>query len=133
MTFFVDGVLSKSGAIAPAYSASLYTWSATTTISNDFTPDFSKNYEIEVSFEDLGKVKILLGLDGLYDDEYFNTEMTYNGDDLGVTYTPAKSTFKAWAPTVSKLELRIYNSGTPVALNASLGDDTFEKIRLCLY
>lgn len=121
---FADDISVKSAALSATYSNALFTWSATPTIDNAFVPDFAKNYEVEVTFEDLGKKKMLLGLDGLYDDEYFATEMTYDGTDLGVTYTPAKSTFKAWAPTVSKLDLRIYDSGTPVALNAELGNDT---------
>ncbi len=123
----IDGVKEKTAAISATYSNTLYTYSATTTISNDFVPNFSKNYEVDVTFEDTGKVKMLLGLDGLYDDEFFVSEMTYDGEDLGVTFTPAKSTFKAWAPTVSSLELRIYNSGTPKSLNATLGDDTYQK------
>ena len=30
----------------------------------------------------------------------------YNGNDLGVTYSPTKTTFKVWAPTASKVQIK---------------------------
>ncbi len=36
----------------------------------------------------------------------------YEGNDLGLTYSPEKSIFKIWAPTASKSKIFIYNSGT---------------------
>lgn len=33
----------------------------------------------------------------------------YDGDDLGVTYSPEKTKFRIWAPTASKVKLIIYN------------------------
>ena len=50
----------------------------------------------------------------------FDKYYTYNGTDLGVTYTPEKSTFKVWAPTAGLVKLNIYSNGT------SLGDDAKE-------
>jgi len=41
---------------------------------------------------------------------------TYTGKDLGLTFTPAQSTFKIWAPTASKAQLKLYSQplgGTP--------------------
>ena len=35
----------------------------------------------------------------------FDNKYTYNGNDLGVTYTPTQSTFKIWAPTASAIEV----------------------------
>ena len=36
----------------------------------------------------------------------------YTETDLGLTYSPAKSTFRIWAPTASKAELLMYHTGT---------------------
>ncbi len=33
---------------------------------------------------------------------------TYNGTDLGLTYTPQKSTFRIWAPTATNVQLKMY-------------------------
>ncbi|MGD9994097.1 MAG: type I pullulanase [Salinivirgaceae bacterium] len=35
----------------------------------------------------------------------------YEGTDLGITYTPGKTTFKLWAPTASEVLLRLYKAG----------------------
>ncbi|OJW17477.1 MAG: type I pullulanase [Mucilaginibacter sp. 44-25] len=35
----------------------------------------------------------------------------YNGTDLGVTYSPAKTLFKVWAPGASAVKLRLYANG----------------------
>ena len=35
----------------------------------------------------------------------------YNGTDLGVIYSPSKTTFKVWAPEASGVKLRLYNKG----------------------
>ncbi|MBQ8134655.1 MAG: type I pullulanase [Clostridia bacterium] len=48
--------------------------------------------------------------------EYFSTEefesqYTYDGDDLGATYTKEKTAFRVWAPTADKIELNIYEKG----------------------
>lgn len=35
----------------------------------------------------------------------------YNGNDLGVTWSPQKTVFKIWAPTASAVKLRLYAAG----------------------
>jgi pullulanase len=35
----------------------------------------------------------------------------YHGSDLGITYTPQKTTFRIWAPSAKELVVRIYNQG----------------------
>ncbi|RME93537.1 MAG: type I pullulanase, partial [Bacteroidetes bacterium] len=35
----------------------------------------------------------------------------YEGTDLGLTYTPAASTFKVWAPAAEALQLKLYAAG----------------------
>ena len=36
----------------------------------------------------------------------------YNGNDLGLIYTPQQSSFRIWAPTAEKAELILYNVGS---------------------
>ena len=36
----------------------------------------------------------------------------YNGNDLGVTYSTTKTTFKVWAPTASKVQIKRYTTGS---------------------
>src|SRR5579875_2031692 len=35
----------------------------------------------------------------------------YSGNDLGVTWSPSKTTFKIWAPTARAVKLRLYAAG----------------------
>ncbi|MGI6735002.1 MAG: type I pullulanase [Bacilli bacterium] len=116
-----------SGAAIHTYNNTTWSYVFTANLGVSFSPDFAKAYTIEVSFTDGPAVSSQIGLSGLFDDPYFIDNMTYDGDDLGVTYTPAKTTIKAWAPTASDLKLRIYENGTPVALNADLGNDTYAE------
>ena len=39
-------------------------------------------------------------------------QYAYSGDDLGVTYSASSSTFKVWAPTASKVQLKRYKTGS---------------------
>lgn len=36
----------------------------------------------------------------------------YDGNDLGATYTPEKTTFKVWAPTATEVTLNLYTTGS---------------------
>ena len=54
-----------------------------------------------------------VAFDKLYSTARFNQYYTYDGDDLGVTYTPEATTFKVWAPTASNVRLMLFDSGIP--------------------
>jgi pullulanase len=41
----------------------------------------------------------------------FSSYTPYTGNDLGVTYTPQKTTFKVWSPTVQVMQLKLYENG----------------------
>ena len=45
----------------------------------------------------------------------FEDQYTYEGDDLGATWTPEKTTFRVWAPTADGVWLNLYESGDPDA------------------
>lgn len=44
--------------------------------------------------------------------EAIDKDYTYNGSDLGATYTPYETTFKLWAPTAEKVRLNLYTNGS---------------------
>ena len=68
--------------------------------------NFAKSYTI--SFRN----KITqITLPEYYSSEEFESQYTYDGDDLGATYTKEKTSFRVWAPTADKIELNIYEKG----------------------
>lgn len=79
------------------------------------TVELSDAYEVWASFPDkpdrVSKRKVQLTR--LYNDPYFIENYTYDGDDLGATYTPEATTFKLWAPGASEVKLNLYRSGVP--------------------
>jgi pullulanase len=88
--------------------------------------NFETRYRIRVSFvenDPLPRVANVL-MHRLFSAEEFGTAYNYDGE-LGALYTPTATTFKVWAPTSSAMFLRLYDNGTPVALSATLGNDTF--------
>jgi pullulanase len=52
----------------------------------------------------------------------FSTYPFYEGDDLGVVWTPEKTVVKIWAPTAQIIELRLFKDGE--------GSETFHKTNL---
>ena len=40
------------------------------------------------------------------------TYKTYDGSDLGFTYTPERTTFKVWAPSAEQVLLKLYSTGS---------------------
>ena len=63
----------------------------------------------------------------------FDKYYTYDGDDLGVTYTPEKSTFKVWAPTAGLVKLNIYENGTSAGDDAKEGSDVKDNSYQMVY
>ncbi len=47
----------------------------------------------------------------LYSSKEFEDAFTYTGNDLGATWTKEKTTFKVWAPTANKVEVKLYTDG----------------------
>lgn len=87
--------------------------------------DITSPYYVEVTFKTSGnKVKSNVEINSLYKTDGFNSQYTYDGDDLGVTYTVNKSTFKVWSPISTSIKLKVYRNGTPKSIDASIGDDT---------
>ena len=47
-----------------------------------------------------------------YSSKAFENEYTYNGDDLGATWSETSTTFKVWAPTATEVKVARYTEGT---------------------
>ncbi len=72
------------------------------------TVDTKKSYVISYK-NDLITVTMPLP----YSTAEFEAAYTYQGDDLGVTYTPQETMVKVWAPTAQKVMINFYKSGDP--------------------
>ena len=52
----------------------------------------------------------------------------YSGNDLGATYTPSATTWKVWSPAATKIELKLYKTGSDRENGAAvLGTHTMTK------
>ncbi len=49
---------------------------------------------------------------GVFTSQGFIDAFTYTGNDLGATYSVAKTDFRVWAPTASEVEIATYSSAT---------------------
>ncbi|MBR4027758.1 MAG: type I pullulanase, partial [Lachnospiraceae bacterium] len=52
-----------------------------------------------------------VSMPSIYKTESFINDYTYNGDDLGATWTAEKTTFKVWAPLASEAKVYLYDNG----------------------
>lgn len=79
---------------------------ANATITLADTMDYLKNYS--VTFRG---TTIAVKMPEYFSSKEFEDEYTYDGNDLGATYTKEKTAFRVWAPTANKIELNIYDAG----------------------
>lgn len=81
--------------------------------------ELGTGYVVEATFQsDPSKSKSkAVSFVNLYDTDKFNSDYTYDGDDLGVSGNPKDGwSFKLWAPTAYRVQLYLYIAGTPSAL-----------------
>ncbi len=121
-----NGVVIESTMGTPVKNETEFAYYTKVTLSSSFVADFKKTYTAEVSFKLTGGVVTTgISISGLFDTTLFEEALTYDGNDLGLTYSAASSTFKVWAPTSDSISLRIYDTGTPLAVDATLGSDGY--------
>ena len=90
--------------------------------------DIEKGYSVTATLEGYEpKFSKTVAIQKLYKEDSFNAKYAYDGNDLGVTYTTSKSTFKVWSPFSSEINVKIYENGTPVSVDASKGSDQVYK------
>lgn len=64
-----------------------------------------KEMDVVTDYGDLAVTDGISVFDPKFDEAFY-----YDGDDLGVTYTPEQTTFRLWAPTASEASVMIYDS-----------------------
>ena len=64
------------------------------------------------------------GPSSYYSSAEFEEKYTYEGDDLGATWTTEKTDFRVWAPTATDVRINFYKTGDPEA------NDLFEQIQM---
>lgn len=75
------------------------------TVNSPFILSLEKQCEME---DELG-VRTDLQVGGVIHSKEFDERYAYEGNDLGPNYTADRTLFKLWAPTASKVKLRVYN------------------------
>ena len=97
--------------------------SYTYTLKDGVTFAYDDVYKIEAVFtESKATLSKTVSITNLFD-AAFDEEFYYDGE-LGAIYTEAKTTFKVWSPVSKKIELNIYENGTPVAVSAEIGNNS---------
>ena len=69
--------------------------------------ELSKTYDITME----GYEGTTVSMNKIIGSSYFDDAFTYDGNDLGATYTKEKTGFKVWAPTASEVTLNLYEQG----------------------
>lgn len=88
----------------------------------DLTAEYAKSYAVEVVFRGSGtRLNSPVSLTGLFSSDSFN-EMYYFGGELGALYSENETIFRVWSPVSERIELRIYDSGTPLAISENGSD-----------
>ena len=91
------------------------------------TAKINVQYVVETRFPGFDRwQKCIVGSENLYTQQRFDSYYTYSGDDLGVTYTPSRTTFKIWSPISANVLLNIYETGTPKAYGGSDDKDIYK-------
>ena len=91
-------------------------------ITFNYTAKINIQYLIESvypGYEDKPVRQVFASFEYLYKTARFAQHYTYTGDDLGMTYSPAQTTFKVWSPISANVDLYIYNNGAPKSLGGS--------------
>lgn len=87
--------------------------SITKIVARSFNINLDEELDIEktyvVSYD--GK-SMYVNTSSLYSKEKFESEYTYEGNDLGAVYSKDKTVFKVWAPTAKAVKLNLYEGGT---------------------
>lgn len=88
------------------------------TMELESSPEMGHTYTVSID----GFENTTIDLSGLFSTDAFESEYTYDGDDLGATWSSDKTSFKVWAPLASSVKVNLYKSGAKDA------DDLIESI-----
>ena len=70
--------------------------------------DFGNSYTISMKHH----VSVPVSVSQAFSTEAFEDAYTYDGDDLGATYTEEQTDFRVWAPTASNVDINFYSEGS---------------------
>ncbi len=101
-------------------------------LGSDFEINFASTYYLEAKFSEEVSLRRQVSFNPVYDTAEYNALYQYDGKDLGASYSKERTVFKAWSPSSSKITLRIYGNGTPVAVSNEKGDDTHKDYEMKL-
>ena len=79
---------------------------ASTSLTITTAADFALDGNYRISHPKYGEATLVMG--NVLNSERFNTLFTYDGNDLGNSYTATKTSFRVWAPTASAAKLAVY-------------------------
>ena len=93
------------------------------------TSDYVIDYEGEINADEIFTVyykgtPCKVTVPNVYSTEFFETEYTYEGSDLGATWSAESTSVRLWAPTASAVSVNLYTSGTEGT------DDLIESIEM---
>ena len=72
--------------------------------------DLTRGYNVTFEENDYA-----VSMPDFYSSKEFEEKFTYEGDDLGATYTAEKTTLRVWAPTAVQVDVNLYTNGDPEA------------------
>lgn len=70
--------------------------------------DFSNSYTLYMD----NHVSLPISVSDAFSTEEFEEAYSYEGSDLGATYTKEKTSFRVWAPTASEVSINFYQEGS---------------------
>ena len=93
------------------------------------TSDYVITYEGEINADEIFTVyykgtPCRITVPNVYSTEFFEAEYTYEGDDLGATWSKDFTFFRLWAPTASAVSVNLYTTGDENA------NDMFESVEM---
>lgn len=68
--------------------------------------DYTKEYSLTFN-----GTTVAVTMPDYFSSKEFEDAYTYEGDDLGATYSKESTSFRVWAPTANKIELNLYEAG----------------------
>ena len=102
----IDGVVKVVASPTPTASPTAITFSYAKTSPDIALSDASGT--VETGF---GSAPVVTGQ--IFSSPTFAEKFTYDGDDLGNTYTPTKTSFRVWAPTATDVKLLTFGNALP--------------------
>ena len=117
VTFYQDGEVLETTGYEGSSISRVYT------LAEENAADPGHSYEVQVKFKHDGRVLTkAISITGLYN-ATFDEKYNYDGE-LGALYTSERTEFKVWSPVSKKIVLKVYDTGTPVEVNPTLGNNT---------